>query len=85
MGIISWILLGLIAGVLAKLIMPGDDPGGFMMTIVIGIAGALIGGLISSALGYGKVDAFNFSGIAIATGGSIVLLIIYRMLHKQKS
>lgn len=85
MGIISWILLGLIAGVLAKLIMPGDDPGGFMMTIVIGIAGALIGGLISSALGYGKVDTFDLGGIAIATGGSIVLLIIYRMLHRQKS
>ena len=53
MGIIGWIVLGLLAGAIAKLIMPGDDPGGFIVTTLIGIAGALVGGFIASALGIG--------------------------------
>jgi uncharacterized membrane protein YeaQ/YmgE (transglycosylase-associated protein family) len=74
MGILSWILLGLIVGVLAKWIMPGDDPGGFVLTVVLGIAGALVGGFIASALGMGTIGGFDFRSIAIATVGALLLL-----------
>ena len=81
MGILSWIVLGLIVGVVAKLIMPGKDPGGIMITIVLGIAGALLGGFISSALGLGSVSGFNLWSLAIAVGGALLLLIGYRRLR----
>jgi uncharacterized membrane protein YeaQ/YmgE (transglycosylase-associated protein family) len=55
MGILSWIILGLVVGIIAKLLMPGKDPGGIFMTIILGIAGAIGGGFISSAIGFGKV------------------------------
>ncbi len=59
MGILSWIVMGLIVGVLAKFIMPGKDPGGLIITILIGIAGAFVGGFIGSRLGLGTVTGFN--------------------------
>ncbi len=74
MGILSWILLGLIVGVLAKWIMPGDDPGGFVLTVVLGIAGALVGGFIASALDMGTTTGFDLRSIAIATAGALLLL-----------
>ncbi len=80
MGIISWIVFGLIAGVLAKIIMPGKDPGGFIVTILIGIAGAMIGGLISTSLGYGDVNGFDLGSLGIAIGGALLLLFGYRKL-----
>lgn len=83
MGIIAWIVFGLIAGVIAKFIMPGRDPGGFIITILIGIAGALIGGFISSALGFGSVSGFNFGSFVIAILGAIVLLLIYRFARRR--
>jgi uncharacterized membrane protein YeaQ/YmgE (transglycosylase-associated protein family) len=83
MGILSWICLGLIAGAIAKLIMPGKDPGGCVVTILIGIAGAIVGGFLGSFIGLGKVEAFDIRGILIATIGSIVLLIVYRLLKKK--
>ena len=80
MGIIGWILLGLLAGAIAKLILPGDDPGGFIITTLIGIAGAIIGGLIASALDIGDLDEFFDIGTwLIAIGGSLLLLIAYRL------
>lgn len=84
MGIISWIAMGLIVGALAKLIMPGKDPGGIIITILLGIAGALLGGFIGSKLGIGMVDAFNLKSILLATGGAIIILILYRLLFKPK-
>ena len=78
MGIISWILLGLIAGALAKWIMPGKDPGGIIVTILIGIAGAVVGGWVGSVVGFGSVSGLNIGSIATAVGGAIVLLAIYR-------
>jgi len=84
MGIISWILLGLIAGALAKFIMPGKDPGGFIVTILIGIAGAIVGGFLGSFIGLGAVESFDIGGIFIATVGALVLLFIYRLLQKRK-
>ncbi len=82
MGILSWILLGLVAGALAKFIMPGKDPGGCLVTIIIGIVGAMLGGFIASLLGLGTVENFNLGGILIATGGALLLLIGYRFIKK---
>ena len=82
MGILSWIIFGLIAGAVAKLIMPGKDPGGWIVTILIGIAGAIVGGLIADWLGYGTVSGFNFRSFLIAICGSLVLLFGYRLLKK---
>lgn len=78
MGIISWIVLGLIVGALAKWIMPGEDPGGIIITIVIGIVGALIGGFLSSLVGLGTVTGLNLGSIIIALVGAIILLWLYR-------
>ncbi|MFL9145114.1 GlsB/YeaQ/YmgE family stress response membrane protein [Escherichia coli] len=66
MGILSWIIFGLIAGILAKWIMPGKDGGGFFMTILLGIVGAVVGGWISTLFGFGKVDGFNFGSFVVA-------------------
>ncbi len=82
MGIISWIVMGLIVGVLAKWIMPGKDPGGFFITILIGIAGAFVGGFIGSLLGLGKVTGFNLGSLLLAVGGAVLLLFIYRKVKK---
>lgn len=84
MGILSWIVIGLIAGVIAKLIKPGKDPGGFFITILLGVAGALVGGFISSALGFGGVEGFDFGSILIAVLGAILLLVIYQMMTGRK-
>ena len=81
MGIISWIVLGLVVGALAKLIMPGRDPGGIFITIAIGIAGALVGGFLASAIGLGTVTGFNIGSIVIATGGALLLLFGYQRLR----
>ncbi len=82
MGILSWIILGLIVGVLAKWIMPGKDPGGVIITILIGIAGAFLGGYIGSFLGFGTVSGFSLRGLALATGGALLLLLVYRLLKR---
>jgi len=80
-GILGWILLGLLAGAIAKLILPGDDPGGIIVTTLIGIAGAIVGGLIASALDIGDLDEFFDIGTwLIAIGGSLLLLLLYRLI-----
>ena len=81
MGILSWIVFGLIAGILAKIIMPGKDPGGFIITILIGIAGATVGGFISTSLGYGDVSGFDLRSFGIAIGGALILLFGYRKIR----
>ena len=80
MGIIGWIILGLLAGLIAKALLPGDDPGGFIITALIGIAGAFIGGLIAKALGFGDPidEFFDLSTWLGAIIGSVVLLLLYR-------
>ncbi|WP_291728053.1 GlsB/YeaQ/YmgE family stress response membrane protein [Bernardetia sp.] len=83
MGWLAWIIFGLIAGFVAKLIMPGKDPGGFIITILIGIAGAFVGGFIGNVvLGFG-VTGFNFSSMLVAIGGSVLLLFLYRLMKKK--
>ena len=81
MGILTWILFGLVVGIIAKLLMPGRDPGGFVITILLGIAGALLGGFIGSAMGwYAEGDA---AGWIVSILGAIVLLAIYRMMVRK--
>jgi len=75
-AIIGWIIIGLIAGALAKLVMPGDDPGGFIITLLLGIAGALVGGFLAGLIGIG--GGGTLWTIIIATIGAIILLAIYR-------
>ncbi|MHB8137333.1 MAG: GlsB/YeaQ/YmgE family stress response membrane protein [Smithellaceae bacterium] len=82
MGILSWIAMGLIVGILAKIIMPGKDPGGIIITILIGIAGAFLGGYLGSFLGLGTVTGFNMVSILLAIGGAILLLILYRLVKR---
>lgn len=81
-GIIGWIVVGLIAGVLAKVIMPGRDPGGIIITILIGIAGGLLGGFAASRMGLGGGNMMN---ILIATAGAIVLLVLYRLFFANRT
>lgn len=82
MGILSWIVMGLIVGLLAKLFMPGKDPGGIIITILLGIGGAFIGGFIGSLLGLGTVTGFNVGSFLLAIGGAVLLLILYRFIRK---
>lgn len=78
MGIISWIVLGLIAGALAKAIRPGRDPQGCIVTMIIGIIGAVLGGWIATRfLGWGEVNEFSIYSILVATGGAVLALFIW--------
>ena len=82
MGILAWILFGLVIGVIAKLLMPGRDPGGFIITILLGIAGAVLGGFIGRAMGfYGPDEA---AGWIVSILGAIILLAIYRMMVRRR-
>ena len=83
MGILSWIVFGLIAGVVAKYVMPGPDSGGIVMTILLGVAGAVVGGFIGTQLGYGSVAGFDVRSLLIAIGGALVLLVGFRLVLPQ--
>jgi uncharacterized membrane protein YeaQ/YmgE (transglycosylase-associated protein family) len=87
MGIIAWIILGLVAGAIAKALLPGDDPGGFIITTIIGIVGALLGGFIAAALFGGDPldEFFDISTWLTAIIGAIVLLWIYRLVIGRRS
>lgn len=80
MGILGWVLFGLVVGIIAKLLMPGRDPGGFIVTTLLGIVGAVIGGFLGRSLGlYGPGEP---AGFLMATLGAVVLLFLYRMLRR---
>ena len=80
-AVIGWIIFGLIAGAIAKLLMPGRDPGGFIVTMLLGIAGAVVGGFIGRARGGSNgVNDWSFGSFALAIVGAIILLAIYRMM-----
>ncbi len=83
MGILSWIIMGLIVGIVAKLIMPGDDPGGFVVTILLGVAGALLGGFVGTYFQLGDVTGFNMVSLLLAVGGALILLILYRLIVRR--
>lgn len=85
MGILAWIAFGLIAGGIAKFIMPGKDPGGCLGTVIIGILGAVIGGFVGTELlGIGTVTGFNFRSFGIAILGAIILLSLYRLFIEKR-
>lgn len=83
MGILTWIIFGLIAGALAKLIMPGNQNMGWIMTIILGIVGAAVGGWVGSLLGFGGVDGFNFGSMVTAVVGALIVLIIFGLITKK--
>jgi uncharacterized membrane protein YeaQ/YmgE (transglycosylase-associated protein family) len=83
MGILGWILFGLVAGIIAKLVMPGRDPGGFVVTILLGVAGAFLGGFLGRALGfYGEGEG---AGMLMSILGAVLLLAIYRMVVGRRT
>lgn len=85
MGVLAWMLFGLIAGGIAKFIMPGKDPGGCLGTVVIGILGAVIGGFVGSELlDIGSVTGFNIRSFGIAILGAIILLTLYRLFIQKR-
>ncbi|EDG1010899.1 GlsB/YeaQ/YmgE family stress response membrane protein [Salmonella enterica subsp. enterica serovar Bareilly] len=83
MGIIAWIVFGLIAGVIAKLLMPGRDGGGFILTCILGIVGAVVGGWLATMFGIGgSISGFNLHSFLFAVVGAIVVLVIFRLLRR---
>lgn len=84
-AIIGWIIFGVIAGAIAKLLMPGKDPGGFFVTMLLGIAGALVGGFIGRAIwGSTGVNDWSIGSFALAIAGAVILLWIYRMVVSRR-
>ncbi len=84
MGILSWILLGLVAGAIAKALHPGRDPQGCIVTMIIGIIGAVLGGWIATQFGWGTVNGFNLYSILVATGGAVLALAIYTAITGRR-
>jgi uncharacterized membrane protein YeaQ/YmgE (transglycosylase-associated protein family) len=83
MGILSWIVFGLVVGIIAKLVTPGRDPGGIIVTLLLGIAGALLGGFIGRAMGfYGPTET---AGWLMSIGGAVLLLVIYRVVAPRRA
>ena len=81
MGVVSWVVFGLLAGALAKWVMPGKDGGGLVRTTALGVAGALVGGFIASFLGFGgEITGFDLRSFAVAVGGSLVVLAVFRKI-----
>ncbi|WP_047383829.1 MULTISPECIES: GlsB/YeaQ/YmgE family stress response membrane protein [unclassified Cetobacterium] len=84
MGIFTWIILGILAGALAKWIMPGEQGGGILATMVLGIVGAFVGGYLGKLIGIGSVQGLNFGSIFTAAAGALVVLFIYSKINTKK-
>jgi uncharacterized membrane protein YeaQ/YmgE (transglycosylase-associated protein family) len=87
MGIIGWVVLGFLAGLISKAIMPGDERGGFIVTTLLGIGGALLGGFLATALGLGDpIDAFfDLSTWLAAVGGALVIIFLWNMIRERRT
>jgi uncharacterized membrane protein YeaQ/YmgE (transglycosylase-associated protein family) len=85
MGCLGWIVVGLVAGGLARLLVPGKEPGGILLTIIVGIAGAALGGWIGTQLGFGTFQGFDLRSMALAVGGAILLLVLSRLILGAKA
>jgi uncharacterized membrane protein YeaQ/YmgE (transglycosylase-associated protein family) len=83
MGILSWIVFGLVVGIIAKLLTPGRDPGGFIVTMMLGIAGALVGGFLGRAMGF--YDANESAGWLMSIAGAVILLLLYRVAVRRRA
>ena len=84
MGILTWIIFGLIAGALAKAIMPGNQGMGWIMTIILGIVGAFVGGWIGTLLNLGTVDEFSLGSMALAVVGALIVLWVFGMANRKR-
>ena len=83
MGILAWIVFGLVVGIIAKLLTPGKDPGGFIITMLLGIAGALLGGFVGRAMGFYGPD--QAAGWLMSIGGAVLLLVLYRVMVRRRA
>ena len=84
MGILLWIVFGLVAGVMAKWLIPGRDPGGIFITILLGIGGAIVGGMIATSFGFGEMTGFDIRSLTVAILGAMLLLVGYRFVVPTK-
>ncbi|ARU90154.1 GlsB/YeaQ/YmgE family stress response membrane protein [Pseudomonas sp. M30-35] len=82
MDVLLWVVFGLIAGIVAKFIAPGEGGGGFIMTTVLGIVGAVVGGCLASLVGIGSISGFNIPSMIVAVVGALIVLFLYRKLCK---
>jgi uncharacterized membrane protein YeaQ/YmgE (transglycosylase-associated protein family) len=82
MGLLLWALFSLIAGAIAKFLMPGKVPGGILVTIALGIVGAVVGGFIGAQLGFGDISGFDLRSMLLAVGGGVLVLFIYGLVTK---
>jgi uncharacterized membrane protein YeaQ/YmgE (transglycosylase-associated protein family) len=85
MGILAWLVFGLIAGALARFIMPGKDSMGIIITIVLGVVGAMLGGFLGTVIGFGDITGFDLRSMALAVGGALLLLAGYRAMKGGSS
>jgi len=85
MGLMSWVLMGLLAGAAAKILVPGKDPGGLFGTMAIGIVGALIGGTLATFLGFGGISGFDIRSLVVAVLGGMLLLVGLRLFASKKN
>lgn len=83
MGFFSWILFGLIAGAIAKLIMPGRQGGGFILTVLLGVVGALVGGWMGTVMGFGTLSGFDLRSLGIAIVGALVVLFLFGLMRRS--
>jgi uncharacterized membrane protein YeaQ/YmgE (transglycosylase-associated protein family) len=84
-GILLWALFGLIAGAIAKFVMPGKGPGGILVTIALGIVGAVVGGFVGTQLGFGDVSGFDLRSMLLAVGGGVLVLLLYGLVTKGRA
>jgi uncharacterized membrane protein YeaQ/YmgE (transglycosylase-associated protein family) len=85
MGILLWAVFGLIAGAIAKFLMPGKAPGGIIVTIALGIVGAVVGGFIGAQLGFGDISGFDIRSMLLAVGGGVLVLFIYGAMMRARA
>lgn len=85
LGFLYWALFGLVAGILAKLLIPGKQPGGMIVTAVLGAIGAALGGWIGTQMGWGTVESFDMRSMGLAVGGAVVVLLVYMLATKNQA
>ena len=85
MGILLWAVFGLIAGAIAKFVMPGKAPGGILVTIALGIVGAVVGGFLGAQLGFGDISGFDLRSMLLAVGGGVLVLFLYGLVTKARA
>jgi uncharacterized membrane protein YeaQ/YmgE (transglycosylase-associated protein family) len=85
MNFLWWALFGLVAGAIAKFLMPGKAPGGIILTILLGIVGAIVGGFIGTQIGFGDVNGFNINSMLLAVGGGVLVLFIYGLATRARA